>query len=195
MPAGFPLAGMTALQALRDRGQLQPGQTVLVIGASGGVGHHAVQIGKRLGAEVTAICSQRNVAFCRTLGADRVLDYTSADFAVPPAAFDLVFDCAGHAAFRRWQPALKPEGRFVALLPSLSLGLAALRLGLFSRQRIGLTFVQPNAVDLAWLAEQVRHGTLKTVVDQVFPLEALATALETSRAGHVRGKLIIAIGA
>ena len=192
--AGLPLAGMTALQALRDKGQLQAGQEVLVIGAAGGVGHFAVRIATLLGARVTAVCGSRNIEFCRSLGATTVLDYTRADFAAPSAAFDLILDCAGHDSFSRWQPALKPEGRFVALLPSLSLGLQALKQRLLTRQRIGITFVQPRRTDLAWLAEQAGQGHLQVTVDQEFPLPRLAAAFEKSRAGHVRGKLIVAVG-
>lgn len=192
--AGLPLAGMTALQALRDQGRLRSGQNVLVIGAAGGVGHFAVQIATLLGARVTAICGNRNVEFCHGLGAETVLDYTRHDFAVPQAAFDLILDAAGKEPFSRWQPALKPEGRCVALLPSLSLGLQALKLRLLTRQRLGITFVKPRQSDLAWLAEQAAQGRLRTVIDQVFPLEELAAAFEKSRAGHVRGKLIIAVG-
>ncbi len=192
--AGLPLAGMTALQSLRDQGQLKPGQNVLVIGAAGGVGHFAVQIATLLGARVTAICGSRNLEFCHGLGAEAVLDYTREDFAVTQAAFDLILDCAGKEAFGRWQPALKPEGRFVALLPSLSLGVQALKQRLCTRQRLGIAFVKPRRSDLAWLAEQVSEGRLRTVVDQVFPLQDLAAAFEKSRAGHARGKIIITVG-
>lgn len=191
--AGLPLAGMTALQGLRDQGRLQAGQNLLVIGGAGGVGHYAVQIGKILGARVTAVCGPGNLEFCRSLGADAVLDYTQTDLRPPAAAFDLILDCAGHAPFSRWRLALGPAGRFVALLPSPALGFQALRLRLSGRQRIGFIFVQPRQADLAWLAERMREGVLRTVIDQVFPLEDLAAALAKSRAGHVRGKLIVAV--
>jgi NADPH:quinone reductase-like Zn-dependent oxidoreductase len=191
--AGLPLAGMTALQALRDKGRLKAGEEVMIIGAAGGVGHFALQIAALLGARVTAVCGSRNVEFCQNLGAATVLDYTRPDCSVPPAAFDLILDAAGHDHFSRWQPALKPEGRFVALLPSLSLGIAAMKQRLFTRQRVGITFVRPRRNDLAWLAEQVSEGKLRITVDQEFSLPQLPAAFEKSRAGHVRGKLIITV--
>lgn len=191
--AGLPLAGMTALQALRDQGRLQAGQNLLVIGGAGGVGHYAVQIGKILGARVTAVCGPDNLDFCRSLGADAVLDYTQPDLTLAPAAFDLILDCAVHAPFKRWQPALGPAGRYVALLPGWSLCLQAVKLWLTGRQRIALTFVSPRQTDLAWLAERMREGILRTHIDQVFPLAELAAALTKSCAGHVRGKLVIAV--
>lgn len=191
--AGLPLAGMTALQALRDQGQLKPGQKLLVIGAAGGVGHYAVQIGRRLGARVTALCGDRNLTFCHEIGAETVLDYTQENPSLVKEDFDVVLDCAGHVPFSRWQPALGREGFYVALLPSLSLGLAALQLKLFSRQRIRVTLVRAQPADLAWLANQALAGELKTVIDEVFPLEKLSDALEKSRAGHARGKIILSI--
>ena len=191
--AGLPLAGMTALQALRDQGQLKPGQKLLVIGAAGGVGHYAVQIGRRLGARVTALCGARNLTFCHEIGAETVLDYTQENPSLVKEDFDVILDCAGHVPFSRWRPALGPEGCYVALLPSLSLGLAALQLKLFSRQHIRGTFVRVHPADLTWLANETLAGELKTVIDEVFPLEKLSDALEKSRAGHARGKIILSI--
>lgn len=191
--AGLPLAGMTALQALRDQGQLKPGQKLLVIGAAGGVGHYAVQIGRRLGARVTALCGARNLTFCHEIGAETVLDYTQENPSLVKEDFDVILDCAGHVPFSRWRPALGPEGCYVALLPSLSLGLAALQLKLFSRQHIRVTFVRVYPADLSWLANETLAGELKTVIDEVFPLEKLSDALEKSRAGHARGKIILSV--
>lgn len=191
--AGLPLAGMTALQALRDQGQLKPGQKLLVIGAAGGVGHYAVQIGRRLGARVTALCGARNLTFCHEIGAETVLDYTQENPSLVKEDFDVILDCAGHVPFSRWRPALGPEGCYVALLPSLSLGLAALQLKLFSRQHIRVTFVRVHPADLTWLANETLAGELKTVIDEVFPLEKLSDALEKSRAGHARGKIILSV--
>ncbi len=191
--AGLPLAGMTALQALRDQGQLKPGQKLLVIGATGGVGHYGVQIGRRLGATVTALCGARNLTFCHELGAETVLDYTQENPVLVKADFDVILHCAGHAPFSRWQSALGPEGCYVALLPSFSLGLAALQLRVFSRQRIRVTPVRARPADLTWLAKEVLAGELKTVIDEVFPLEKLSHALNKSRAGHTRGKIILLI--
>jgi NADPH:quinone reductase-like Zn-dependent oxidoreductase len=191
--AGLPLAGMTALQGLRDQGELKPGHTLLVIGAAGEVGHYAVQIGRLLGAQVTTLSGPGNLAFCRELGAETALDYNQANPSLAKAGFDVILDCSGHSPFSRWQHSLAPRGRYVALLPSVSVGLAALRLKLFSPQRIRLTLVRSQQDDLAWLANEVSAGRLKTVIDEVFPLERLADALKKSQGGHARGKIIVSL--
>ena len=191
--AGLPLAGLTALQALRDQGQLKSGQSVLVVGGAGGVGHYAVQIGCLLGGRITAICGPDNLAFCRELGAEAVLDYTQPGMKPPAAAFDLILDCAGHEGFGRWQNSLKPYGRYVTLLPALSLAFHALPARLLKGQRLSVTFVKPRADDLLWLAEQVQAQRLRTVVEQVFPLAELPAAMAKSRAGHARGKILVSI--
>lgn len=191
--AGLPLAGMTALQALRDQGQLKRGQKLLVIGAAGGVGHYAVQIGRRMGASVTALCGPKNMTFCRELGADKVMDYTQENQALVRRDFDVILDCSGRLPFSRWQPLLVRDGCYVTLLPSLSLGLAALQRKLFSRQRIRFTLVRAHPGDLTWLANEAVAGHLKTMIDEVFPLENLSDALKKSLAGHARGKIILSI--
>lgn len=191
--AGLPLAGMTALQGLRDQGELKSGQTLLVIGAAGGVGHYAVQIGRLLGAQVTTLSGPGNLAFCRELGAETALDYTEANPSLAKAGFDVILDCSGHSPFSRWQTLLSPRGRYVALLPSVSAGIAALRLKLFSSQRVRLTLVRSHQNDLAWLANEVGAGRLKTVIDEVFPLERLADGLRKSQGGHARGKIIVSL--
>ena len=191
--SGLPLAGMTALQGLRDQGELKAGQTLLVIGAAGGVGHYAVQIGRLLGAQVTTFSGPGNLAFCRELGAETALDYTEANPTLAKAGFDVILDCSGHSPFSRWENSLSPRGRYVALLPSVSAGIAALRLKLFSSQRVRLTLVRSHQNDLAWLANEVGAGRLKTVIDEVFPLERLADALRKSQGGHARGKIIVSL--
>ena len=191
--AGLPLAGMTALQGLRDQGELKPGHTLLVIGAAGGVGHYALQMGRLLGAQVTTLSGPGNLAFCRELGAETALDYNQANPSLAKAGFDVILDCSGHSPSSRWQHSLAPRGRYVALLPSVSVGLAALRLKLFSPQRIRLTLVRSQQDDLAWLANEVSAGRLKTVIDEVFPLERLADALKKSQGGHARGKIIVSL--
>lgn len=193
--AGMPLAGMTALQALRDQGKLQAEQRLLVIGASGGVGHYAVQIGKALRAHVTGICSTRNIEMVRTLGADQVLDYTLPGFAAPEDAFDLILDASLHKPFGYWQPALKTQGIYVSLLPKLDLGLHALKLILTSRQRIKLTMVKALRKDLDYLAELAQQGLLRTVIDHIYPLNELSAALEKNKQGHAQGKIIVSVKA
>ena len=192
--AGLPLAGMTALQALRDQGQLQPGNRVLIIGGAGGVGHYAIQIARILGADITALCGQGNLEFCRQLGAATALDYADPALSLPNAGFDVILDCAGFEPVSRWQGALRADGRFVALLPSATWAWAACKSRFLGHQRFRLTLVQSRQADLTWLADQVRQGALKTVVDQVFPLEQLAAALRKSQEGHARGKIVITLG-
>ena len=191
--AGLPLAGMTALQALRDQGKLRPGQSILIVGAAGGVGHHAVQIWRILGGRITAVFGPGNLDFCRELGAEAALDYSEPRMKPPASAFDLILDCAGFDGFGRWQASLKQGGRYVTLLPSLALALHALPARLFKGQRLSVTFVRPNAEDLHWLAAQVQAKRLRTVVDQVFPLTELPAAMQKNRAGHVRGKIIVSL--
>lgn len=191
--AAMPLAGMTALQALRDQGELKPGAKLLVIGAAGGVGHYAVQIGRQLGAHVTTLTSAGNMAFCRELGAEATLDYTQDNPSLAGKDFDVILDCSGHSPFKRWHKSLGPRGRFVALLPSPPLALAALHLWLSSSQRIRITLVSSNQADLRWLADSAIAGTVKSVIDERFPLKRLPEALMKSRAGHARGKIILSI--
>jgi chloroplastic oxoene reductase len=194
--AGIPLAGMTALQALRDKGNLQAGQHVLVVGAGGGVGHYAVQIGKALKAHVTGVCSTRNIDRVRELGADEVLDYTAPDFVPPKQAFDVILDAVAHQSFSYWRPSLKPQAAYVSVLPSPSLALHAMKQSfLMSRQRIKLVMVKPLRKDLDYLAELAHQGQLHTLIEHVYPLSEFGAALEKSKQGHVQGKVIVSIKA
>lgn len=190
--AGMPLAGMTALQAIRDDGGLQPDQTLLVVGASGGVGHYAVQIGKALGASVTAVCSQRNADFVRQLGADEVLDYTSPAFQLPRTKFNVILDAAVQRPIGFWLPALARQGTYVTLLPGIELAWRRM-LEIFGQPRVRFTLVRPCAADLALLARLAERGNLKTHIDQIFSLPELGLALTQSQGQRVRGKLILAI--
>ena len=191
--AGLPLAGMTALQALRDQGKLQASRRLLVVGAAGGVGHYAVQLGKLMKAHVTGICSTRNVDWVGNLGADKVVDYTQADDIADEEPFDVILDAVTNQAFSHWRPVLAERGVYVSLLPTLDLGLQAVKLNILSSQRIKLTVVKANRADLEYLAEIARQGLLRTVIDQVYSLDELGQALEKSRAGHARGKIIVSI--
>jgi NADPH:quinone reductase-like Zn-dependent oxidoreductase len=194
--AGMPLAGMTALQALRDKGNLQAGQRLLVIGAGGGVGHYAIQIGKALKAHVTGVCSTRNIERVRELGADEVLDYATPDFAPPQHAFDVILDAVAHKSFGYWQPALKPQGAYISVLPSLGLALHAMKQSfLMSPQRIRLIMVKPLRKDLDYLAGLAREGRLQTHIDHLYPLSEFGAALEKSKQGHAQGKIIVAVKA
>ncbi len=193
--AAVPIAGLTALQALRDHGALQPGETVLVNGASGGVGTMTVQIAKALGGHVTAVCSTRNVERARELGADRVLDYTQEDFTRTGDHYDVVIDVAGSRSWRALRRVLAPGARVVVVgspghTPILGpLGhIFATKLTSLGKARF---FVAKfNDADLQTLADLLERGALKPAIDRTYELDEAQDALRTFGEGHVRGKLV-----
>jgi NADPH:quinone reductase-like Zn-dependent oxidoreductase len=196
--ATMGIAGLTALQAVRDRGELQPGQRVLVNGASGGVGTLTLQIAKAFGADVTAVCSTRNVEQSRTLGADRVLDYTREDFTRERERYDVILDVAGGHSWRAMRGALEPDGRLVMVGAHGSrrqLGhLAAVWLGSrFSKQTVKFFVTQFNKPDLQALADLMESGRLKPAIDRTYELTQAQDAFRTFGEGHVRGKLVLTI--
>ena len=198
--ATLPVAGLTALQGLRDRGRLQPGQSVLVNGASGGVGTFAIQIAKALGAEVTAVCSTRNVEQARSLGADHVIDYSRDDFTEGGRRYDLMLDIAGSKSWRQCRRVLTPNARLVIVggegNPLIGpLGhIAAMWLGAKLGSPTATFFVADlNRPDLDFLGELLQTGQLKPVVEKRYELTEVADALRYMGDGHARGKLVIAI--
>jgi NADPH:quinone reductase-like Zn-dependent oxidoreductase len=198
--AAVPIAALTALQALRDHGQLQPGQRVLINGASGGVGTFAVQIAKALGADVTAVCSPRNVEQARELGADRVVDYTQEDFTKLDVRHDLLIDIAGSKPFGKLRRVLTPEATVVivgAKFPA-NHGLGPLghvirmRLGgLVKSQKVKFFMAKITKEDLAVMQELLDSGKVKTVIDRTFELTQVDDALSYLGEGHARGKIVI----
>jgi NADPH:quinone reductase-like Zn-dependent oxidoreductase len=200
--AAMPIAALTALQALRDRGQLEPGQRVLVNGASGGVGTFSVQLAKALGAgHVTAVCSTRNVERARSLGADHVLDYTREDYLRLGERFDLIVDVAGNRSWAQNRRVLVPGGTLVlAGAPTGNhltgpMGRLA-RLWLASRlgkKRLVFFVCKPSRADLAVLRELAEAGKVQAPVDRVYPLAELGDALEAMGEGHTQGKLVVRI--
>jgi NADPH:quinone reductase-like Zn-dependent oxidoreductase len=196
--ATMGIAGLTALQGLRDHGDLTAGERVLINGASGGVGTLAVQIAKALGAHVTAVCSTRNLEQTRALGADRVLDYTRTDFTREDARYDLIADVAGGHSWRALRRVLEPEGRLVVVGAHGSRGqlrhIAAIWLGSRRSKRTVRFFVAKlNRPDLRALADMLENGTLKPVIDRSYGLDEASEALRTFGEGHVRGKLVLTI--
>lgn len=188
--AAIPLAAQTALQALRDVARVDAGDRVLVNGASGGVGTFAIQIGKILGAHVTAVCSFRNTDLCRDLGADEVVDYTKTDLPSLDERFDCVFDVFGNYHFDKLKHLLTERGTYVQTVPSDRIFKDTLRT-VFAKQRARLVMVRSRRHQLDWLSKQVEAGQLTAVVDRSFALEAVAEAhrhLETKRA---RGKVVL----
>jgi len=191
--ATVPLAGLTALQALRNLGQVAVGKSVLVIGASGGVGHFAVQIAASYGTEVTAVCSTRNLDMVRRLGAHRAIDYTEQSDLRGPQPYDIVLDLVVAAPVHRHLPLMARDGVHVSALPSFGRIAAAFYLPLGSKRRARIATVKPSGDDLDALRALCDAGKLRPVIDRVFRLEDLAAAHAYSRTGRTSGKIAIAV--
>ena len=195
--AAAPMAAFTALQGLR-KGQIRTGQKVLVNGAAGGVGSFAVQIARSFGAEVTAVCSTRNVDMVRSIGADRVIDYTKQDFTKSEQLYDLILDCVGNHALLACRRAMTPEGMLVTAggksgrwKMGLTRGLRALVLSrLGSRKLVGI-FAKANQEDLHIIRALMETGKVKPVIDRHYPLSETAEAIRYLEEGHARGKILI----
>ncbi|MEO6575053.1 MAG: NAD(P)-dependent alcohol dehydrogenase [Polyangiaceae bacterium] len=192
--AAAATGSLTALQALRDKGKLTAGQTVLINGASGGVGTYAVQIAKALGATVIATCSGAKAEHVKSLGADRVIDYKATPLSQIEERFDMVFDVAASSSFGVCGPLLKPSGAYVALLPSPRLFLGMGR-ALFSSKTCTFIVVQPVTADFDQVAAWIDDGKIRPSVDTAYPLAELPKALERQRAGDIRGKIAITVDA
>jgi NADPH:quinone reductase-like Zn-dependent oxidoreductase len=199
--AVVPIAGITALQALRDKAQVQPGQKVLINGASGGVGTFTVQLAKWLGADVTAVCSTRNVEQARSLGADRVIDYTQDDFTRSGVRHDALIDVAGSRSFSAMRRVITPEGTIVLVggkmtyrglgpIPHLA---ATLLAGKIRRPKLAFFVADINAEDLALLAELMEGGDVKPVIDRRYELDQMVEALTYFGEGHARGKVVVTV--
>ncbi|MEO1743302.1 MAG: NAD(P)-dependent alcohol dehydrogenase [Cyanobacteria bacterium J06629_9] len=195
--AAVPIAGLTALQGLRDQGQIQPGQTVLINGASGGVGTFAVQIAKSFGAIVTGVCSAQNVDRVRSIGADQVIDYTCEDFTQSGQLYDLIFDNVGNHSIVEIKRILAPNGTYLlnAYAPTLMLQLM-LRSG--QSKSGGQTMrntdvMKPNQADLEYLTALIEADKVISVIDKVYPLSEVADAIAYLETGHARGKVVITL--
>ena len=200
--AAVPVAALTALQGLRNKGQIQPGQQVLIHGASGGVGTFAVQIAKAFGAEVTAVCSTRNVDMARSIGADQVIDYTQKDVTRTGQRYDLILAVNGYHPIFAYRRALRPKGRYVlvggskahvfqALLQALLLGPVISRTG---KQQMGfMGIAKINQQDLVYVKELLEAGKVVPVIERRYPLNETAEALRYLEEGHARGKVVITV--
>jgi len=193
--AAVPVAAITALQGLRDRGRLQPGQHVLVDGASGGVGTFAVQIAKALGAKVTAVCSTRNVATARAIGADHVIDYTGDDFLHDTRLYDVVFAANAHRSLFDYRRVLRPGGVHVmaggGMAQIAQAFLLAALLSRLTRKRSALLMAKVTRPDLETLAGMLASGALAPVIERRYPLEAAAEAVAHVAQGHAQGKVVV----
>ena len=188
--AAVPLAAFTALQGLRNKGQIQPGQKVLINGASGGVGTFAVQIAKSFGTEVTGVCSTRNLDMVRSIGADHVIDYTQADFTRNGQQYDLIFDAVGNRSVSDFKRALSPNGICaVAGFTNLSRLFQVMLLG---GKKIGLMeTAKANQKDLVFIQALLEAGKVVPVIDRCYPLREVADAIRYLEAGHAQGKVVI----
>ena len=201
--AAVPLAGITALQGLRDKGHIQPRHKVLINGAAGGVGTFAVQIAKSLGAEVTGVCSTKNVDMVRSIGADRVIDYTREDLTIPRPQngqpYDLILDCIGNHSLSACRRVLSSQGVLLmvgdksgrGIMSVLARLIAALVLSKFGSQTLITFLAKPKSEDLAVLCNLMKAGKLKPIVDRCYRLSEIAEALRYNEQGHARGKLVI----
>jgi NADPH:quinone reductase-like Zn-dependent oxidoreductase len=193
--AAVPMAAVTALQGLRDKGQIQPGQKVLINGASGGVGTFALQIAKSFGTEVTAVCSARNVDMARSLGADHVIDYRQEDFTRNGERYDLILAANGHHSLAEYKRALNPKGICVVTGGSMAQIFQSLLLGplmsMTGSKKTGNLLARPNQKDLAFMKELLAAGKVVPVIDRRYPLSETAAALRYLGEGHARGKVVI----
>jgi len=199
--AALPASGVTALQALRDRGAVQPGQHVLVIGASGGVGTFAVQLAKAFGAEVTGVCSATKTDLVRSLGADHVVDYSLEDFTATGTRYDLILDIGGNTSLSRLRQALTPKGTLVIVggetsgkwLGGTDRQVRAMVLSMFVSQKLGTFIAAVKQEDLLVLAQLAESGQLTPAVDRTFSLDEAPKAIRHLDEGHARGKVVVTV--
>ncbi len=199
--AAVPIAAVTALQALRDKGQIRAGQKVLINGASGGVGTFAVQIAKSFGAEVTGVCSTRNVDLVRSIGADHVIDYTREDFTKGAPRYDLILDNVGTHSLLEYRRVLNPGGIYVMVgsttpgnwLGFLATPIEGLLLSPFVSQRFGMILAELNKEDLATLGALMQSGKVTPVIDRRYTLNEAPEALRYLEKGHARGKVVVTV--
>jgi NADPH:quinone reductase-like Zn-dependent oxidoreductase len=195
--AAVPVAAVTALQGLRDKGQIQPGQKVLINGASGGVGTFAVQIAKSFGTEVTGVCSTRNLDMVRSIGADQVIDYTQEDFTQNGQRYDLIIDAAAYRSVSDYKRALSPKGIYVMIGGSMVRVFQVMFLGplisMLGSKKMGFMMANINKKDLGFLKELLETGKVVPVIDRRYPLSEVAEAIRYLEKGHAQGKVVITL--
>ncbi len=191
--AAVPLAALTAMQALRDKGNIGPGEQVLINGASGGVGVFAVQIAKAFGAAVTAVCGPKNTELVQSLGADAVIDYTKEDFTKSNESFDIIFDVVANKSFPACKQALKPDGIYITTIPTPAIIASILLTSLLPGKKARSVMVKSSGKDLQILKELIEDEKVQVVIDRTFPLSQIAEAHRYSEAGHTRGKNVLII--
>ena len=202
--ASINIAGITALQGVRDKGKVQPGQKVLINGASGGVGTFAVQLAKNFGAEVTGVCSTRNIELVQSLGADHVIDYTKEDFTKGDQKYDVILDNVANHSLSECRRALTPNGIYVLIggggvneqgfVGALGKALNAAVYSRFVRQKMGMMMADPSTKDLTLLADMMQSGQIKPVIDRTYKsLSEVPDAIRYLEQGHARGKVVVKV--
>ncbi len=202
--ASVPIAAITALQGVRDKGKVQAGQKVLINGASGGVGTFAVQIAKSYGADVTGVCSTRNLDLVRSLGADHVIDYTKEDFTKGDQRYDVILDNVANHSLSECRRVLNLDGKYVLIGgggvnesrwvgPGLTHALKAMFLSKFVSQKMGMMLAELNHDDLAYVADLMQSGKVTPVIDRTYKLSDLGDAIRYLEQGHARGKVVISV--
>jgi NADPH:quinone reductase-like Zn-dependent oxidoreductase len=201
--AAVNIAGITALQAIRDKGKVQAGQKVLINGASGGVGTFAIQIAKSFGADVTGVCSTRNVDLVRSLGADHVIDYTKEDFAKGAERYDVILDNVPNHSLSECRHILNPKGKHVMIggggpndsrwIGPFGRVIHALLVSPFISQEMGMMMADANQKDLTVLADMMQSGKVKPVIDRTYKLSEVPAAIAYLEEGHARGKVVITL--
>jgi NADPH:quinone reductase-like Zn-dependent oxidoreductase len=194
--AAVPMAAVTALQGLRDRGKIRAGQKVLICGAGGGVGTFAVQLARHYGAEVTAVCGPDNTEIVKSLGADRVIDYSKEDFCAGGKRYDLVLAVNGRQSLSTYKCLLTPKGILVMIGGALTQIIPLMLFGWMhslGRKKMYLLAARPSAADLDFLITLVAGGKLRPVIDRIYPLEETPEAIKYLGQGHARGKVVIDI--
>jgi len=193
--AAVPMAAVTALQGLRDKGHIQPGMKVLINGASGGVGTFAVQIARSFGAEVTGVCSTSKLDMVRSIGAEQVIDYTQEDFTNSGQRYDLILAANGYHSIFDYKRALNPKGSYVTSGGSMAQIFQAMLLGpwisMTGSRKMGFLSCKPNTKDLVFMTELLEAGKVVPVIDRRFPLSEAAEAIRYLEEGHARGKIVI----
>ena len=188
------IAGLTALQALRDLGHIAAGHEVLINGAAGGVGHFAVQIARIFGATVTAVCSGTKAALVQGLGADRVIDYTREDFTNGTRRYDIIFDAVSKRSFADCKRVLAAHGRYVNTLPSFPVLANQYLLGVLTRQKAATVMVKPNSADMELMRNWIEEDKLRILIDKVYPLAQIGEAFAYSETGKATGKVVLKVG-
>lgn len=190
----IPVAGLTALQCLRDLGHIARDYIVLINGASGGVGHFAIQIAKIFGALATGVCSSGNTGFVKELGADNVIDYTREDFTKGAERYDIIFDTVSKRSIKECKMVLGPKGIYINTLPTLHVLLNQFVTGPFSSKKAKTAMVRPNDSDMKWMKTEIEAGRIRIVIDRAYSLEQTGDAFSYSETEKARGKIVLRIG-